>query len=198
MASTKLIVPLCACAFAGALLSGAVHEIGHAAVAKFAGLEVVRIQPWFLLGRPHVQWHGTIAPEWRAAVNIGGMLASVSVGLLGFLLLQRVIRRDSPLIVTALLLLPMVCQSLAWLVLPLVLMLGGSAPRDDVTAFIKNTRWGHLPVALVGLTLTSFSALVVVRTYRIWRADPQIREPHVNEQSGQHAPQGPGLHRKPK
>jgi hypothetical protein len=51
-------VAIASLALLGWFLSGAIHELGHAGVAKLAGLEVIDIQPWALRGRVHVQFAG--------------------------------------------------------------------------------------------------------------------------------------------
>ena len=38
----------------GWFLSGAIHELGHVVAAKMAGLQVIHLQPWALLGRVQI------------------------------------------------------------------------------------------------------------------------------------------------
>lgn len=153
----------------GAVFSGAVHEAGHILVGRFAGLKIIDYQLWFMLGRAHVTFSGSMSSGWHAAFNIAGVLASVSAGILGMVLLRVLVAAQPKMIVCAFAFIPMLSQSLTWMVLPAVLALGGTAPREDVTKFIANSGWSYAAVTIVGLILVAASTFVSIETYRGWR-----------------------------
>lgn len=163
-------IPLRVCiavlAILGWFLSGAIHELGHAVVAKMAGLQVLHMQPWVLLGRVHVRFAGETTDAWHAAIDISGMLLTVLIGITGTIVTCVVGRRGAVIKRAVWLFVPMICQSLAWVALPLILAVGGSAPNDDVTTFIRTTGWNPLTVLAIGLGLVGFCGVVLVWTFK--------------------------------
>lgn len=170
MKKSRFLALSVACTLLGASLSGAVHELGHVIVATCAGLKVVEIQPWFFLGRAHVRFSGSTSQGWQPAIHVAGMLFAVGAGILGMWLVGKMVQRDRAYIPVAWIFLPMLCQALAWVVLPTIIFLGGRAPRDDVTMFIQTSGLDPLVVALLGLSLVLVSTVVVIKTYKTWRA----------------------------
>jgi len=150
----------------GWLLSGAIHELGHAVTGRMAGLRVAHMQPWALLGRVHVQLEGATTDAWCAAINISGMLLSVLTGVTGTVLAVFAARRHRMLKRAVWLFLPMMCQSLAWVVLPPVVALGVSFPREDVVRFLRNADWHPVAAMTLGLGLAGICGAVLVWTFK--------------------------------
>ena len=163
-----LVAGLAGC---GWLLSGAVHEIGHAIMAMVAGLEIVHMQPWALLGRVHVRFAGETTRSWYAAVDISGMLFTVLVGICGAVAASLLAQKWRAVILAVWLFIPMMCQCLAWVALPVAIILGGSAPRDDVTNFMQQTGWHARAVLLIGLALVASCAVVLRWTFKRGRTN---------------------------
>lgn len=161
-----LVAGLAGC---GWLLSGAVHEIGHAIVAKGAGLDIVSMQPWAIFGRAHVQLAGETTRLWYAAVDISGMLFTVLVGICGTVGVSFLARQWRSVSLALWIFIPMMCQCLAWVVLPLAIMLGASAPSDDVTNFMQRTGWHALAVLMIGVALVTTCAAVLRWAFKLCR-----------------------------
>ena len=134
-------------------LSGALHELGHALAASMAGLEVTSIQPWMFMGRVHVHLEGSTSDAWRAIIYVAGMLVTVTVGLAGIGIVGLVSRRSCAAKADLWFFLPMVCQCLAWITLPLALILGMHAPTDDVARFLRHSGWNPVAVTSMGVFL---------------------------------------------
>lgn len=161
----------------GWFLSGAIHELGHVLVAKMAGLKVIHIQPWALMGRVHVRFAGETTGFWHAAINISGMLFTVLVGITGTIVTFVAARRRPAMKIGMWLFIPMMCQSFAWIVLPLAVAFGASAPSDDVTSFMHNSGWGALAVSATGLCLAALCGGALMWTYKQGAAN---KRPHDN------------------
>jgi hypothetical protein len=159
----------------GWLLSGALHEIGHAIVAKLAGLEIVHMQPWALLDRVHVRFAGETTRPWYAAIDISGMLFTVLIGICGTVGAVSLARKRRGVSLVVWFFIPMMCQCLAWVALPLAIILGARAPRDDVTSFMQQTGWHALAVLLIGLALVAVCAGVLRWTLRRGRANNRLQ-----------------------
>jgi hypothetical protein len=155
-----------ALAVLGWFLSGAIHEVGHALVARTAGLRIVHMQPWALLGRVHVQFAGETTGSWCAAINIAGMLFTVLVGSAGAVAVTLTARRHPAIRRVTWLFVPMMCQCLAWVGMPLAIVFGASAPTDDITQFIQQTGWHPIAVSLIGLSLVVLWAAVLMWAFR--------------------------------
>ena len=155
----------------GWFLSGAVHEIGHAIVAKVAGLEIVHMQPWALLGRVHVRFAGETTRSWYAVIDISGMLFTVLIGICGIVGTTFLAQKWRAVSLAVWFFIPMMCQCLAWVALPLAIVLGASAPTDDVTSFIQTTGWHPLAVLLIGVALVAICAGVLKWVFKRGRTN---------------------------
>jgi len=163
-----LVAGLAGC---GWLVSGAVHEVGHAIVARGAGLDVVHMQPWAILGRAHVRLAGETSRSWRAAVDIAGMLFTVLVGICGTVGASLLAQKWRAVRLSVWLFIPMMCQCLAWVVLPVAILFGASSPRDDVTNFMQHAEWDARAVLLIGLALVALCAVVLRWAFKRGRAN---------------------------
>jgi hypothetical protein len=146
----------------GWLLSGALHELGHALAASMAGLEVTSIQPWMIMGRVHVHMEGSTSDAWRAIINVSGMLVAVSVGLAGTGIVGLSSRRNCAAKAGLWFFLAMLCQCLAWIIFPLAPTFGVHTPSDDVARFILNSRWSPIVVTAMGVSIAGVCAGVLV------------------------------------
>lgn len=157
---------MAASAIVGWILSSPIHEFGHAIVAKMAGLQVVHLQPWAILGHAHIQLSGETTAAWSAAVNISGMLFTVLVGIVGVVTTVVVAQQLPKILLVTWLFVPMMCQSLAWFGLPLAIMFGADAATDDVTKFIHHAGLHPFAVAIIGLCLMTICTAVLMSAFR--------------------------------
>jgi hypothetical protein len=142
----------------GWVLSGAIHELGHAIVGKLAGLDVANIH---LFGRVRLRFSGKTTSLWYAAISISGMLFTVVVGLAGALAIV-LLGGKWPYIRNAVwFFIPMMLQSLAWFCLPLLISCGIKIPDDDIQKFMRHTEWPPLVVSLIGLILIVLCVVVL-------------------------------------
>ncbi|MDD4538715.1 MAG: hypothetical protein PHT80_06835 [Lentisphaeria bacterium] len=155
------IIRVCCLGLAGVVVSGAVHESGHALVAAWAGLDIVRLQLWIIAGPPHVLMAGETTRSSYAAIAIAGMLLTVLVGLFGTISAGLLTRKWPPARWVIVFFFPMLCQSLAWVILPLAIILGAPAPKDDVTTFMRDTGLHAIAILAIGLAVTAIAALAL-------------------------------------
>jgi hypothetical protein len=134
----------------GSILSGTIHELGHAIVGKMAGLNVDYIQ---LFGRVRMRFSGEPTGLWNAAIGISGMLFTVLVGLAGTLGAILLGSKWPHIRCAVWFFVPMMAQALAWLCLPLVTIFGIKIPDGDIQRFMEHTGWPPLVVSLIGLML---------------------------------------------
>jgi hypothetical protein len=159
-----------ALASAGWLVSGAVHEAGHALAAKMAGLKVVEFQPWAFLGRLHVRYTGVTTDAWWASIHISGMLFAVLIGILGAVVVTFITRKWVRAGLAVWFFVPIMCQCLAWLAVPIATMLGTTAAGDDVTKFMLRTAWSPWVVLVIGLALAVLCGSVLRWSYMTIKA----------------------------
>jgi hypothetical protein len=154
-----------ALAVLGWLLSGAVHEVGHALVARTAGLRIVHMQPWALWGRAHIRFAGETTGSWYAAISASGMLLTVLVGIAGAAAVTLAARGHPAIRRVTWLFVPMMSQCLAWVGLPLAIAWGARAPTDDIAQFIQHTGWRPMTASLIGLCLAVLCASVLMGAF---------------------------------
>ncbi|HRY52061.1 MAG TPA: hypothetical protein P5186_28865 [Candidatus Paceibacterota bacterium] len=133
----------------GWILSGIVHELGHAIVGKMAGLNVLYIQ----LFPPRVRLSGEAADSWNAAISISGILFAVLVGLAGGLAVVLLGRKWPGIRYAIWLFVPMMAQALGWLCASLALVFGMRLPGSDVQTFTQQAGWPPLIAALIGIVM---------------------------------------------
>jgi hypothetical protein len=167
-------------AFVGSLASGAIHECGHAVAAASLGAKIEEIHLFWVFGPPHVNYTGTLSPCGLALISIAGMLTAVLSGIICLCMIPFARLQAAWALVLALPLGMLMAQSLAWLLLPLLVMLGAK-PRDDVIGFMYSSGCPPIATAGIGLVLvTSSAALFLRRTQCLAR----IRE-FKHQQKGQ-------------
>ena len=149
---------IAALVLSGCVLSGAIHEVGHAIVGKMAGLNVVYIQ---FFGRVRLYLSGKTTGLWYAAISISGMLFTVLVGLAGTLAVILLGGKWPYIRYAVWLFVPMMAQALAWFCLPLVVVFGIKIPDGDIQKFMQQTEWSPLIVSLIGLMLVVLCVAVL-------------------------------------
>jgi hypothetical protein len=75
------LVLVAAAALLGVIVSGAIHEMGHAVAAHAAGMHIIEIQPWLFLGSPHVSFTGSATNGAWAGIHCAGVVAATLTGL---------------------------------------------------------------------------------------------------------------------
>jgi len=151
-----LIFPVLMIYLFGWLLSGVIHELGHAIVGKMAGLNITYITIW----PPGVGFSAKTSNARHAAISIAGPLFSVLVGVAGTLVIIPFKEKFPYTRYLIWLFLPMMMHSLTLLFTPIARIFGIKAPNEDVTKFIELTECPPLAVSLIGLTLVGLSAAV--------------------------------------
>jgi hypothetical protein len=141
----------------GTMMSGVIHEMGHAIVGRMAGLHVIYIQ----LFPPGLRLSGEATRFWNAAISISGMLFAVLVGLAGVIGVVLLETKWPSIRYAVWLFVPMLAQSLGWFCVSLVNVLGFKVPNDDVQKFTQQTQLPPLLVSLIGLVLAVFCVVVL-------------------------------------
>ncbi|UCD49208.1 MAG: twin-arginine translocase subunit TatC [Phycisphaerales bacterium] len=140
-----------------------INQYGHALGAKLVGATVTEIQPFVFLGRPHCSYEEGLSAGREALITLAGLLVSVSVGLLGLLVVPfRKLGTWAGLTLAAFFV-PLLAQSLEWVVFPVLHVLEEPV-RHDATTFVQQTGFHPLIVALIGVGL----AVLAFRAFR-WR-----------------------------
>ncbi len=145
---------------AGWLLSGIIHEFGHAIVGRMAGLKIVYIQ----IFPPGLRLSGEPIGFWNAAISISGTLSVVLVGLAGTLAVLGLGGKWPGIRHAVWLFIPMMAQAFPWLFLPWVAVLGVNtrdAGDGDIQRFMRHTGWPPWAVSLMGLLLVASCAAVL-------------------------------------
>lgn len=146
-----------ACVLFGTVLSGIIHELGHAIAGKMAGLDIVYIQ----IFPPGLRLSGEPTGFWNAAISISGMLFAVLVGLAGTLALIVLGSKWPHSRDAVWLFIPMMAQALPWLCLPWVAVFGVRIPDGDIQRFMQHTGWPTWVASLIGLMLAVSCAAVL-------------------------------------
>jgi hypothetical protein len=153
---------LAAAAFAGRNLAGALHELGHAAVALLLGGTVEHVQSWHFIGTPLTYVSG-LTDTQRAVMDISGMLLSNALG------------------VAALLVVPWAKLSARWATTlavflcffiiqtgPLALQSLNGSPNNDGSNFVRHCGCSPWVAVLVGATAFGGSSWLWFRRTRFW------------------------------
>ncbi len=125
------------------------HEGGHALVGLASGATITGFSVSFLDLGAHVGMVGDLTPAETVANNVAGVALPLLVWF-GFMLVVPKRANFALETVKTTGTLVFLNTLLAWVVLPLV-YLGGQAPGDDVTNFLRNT--GLHPLWVVGAAL---------------------------------------------
>jgi len=136
----------------GWVFSGMINQYGQAVGAKLVGATVTDVQPFVFLGSPGCRYEGDLSASQEALITMASLLACVSVGLLGILLVPfKRLGVLSGLSVAAFFV-PLLARSLAWIVFP-VLHAFGRPVQHDAVNFIQQTGFHPLIVAAIGAGL---------------------------------------------
>lgn len=146
----------------GPVLSGVVHEIGHALVVSAFGGTLHSIQPFWFLGAPHVHFEGEIGGAGLSLVYAAGVLAVLGVTWAAMLFVPFARFSNATSVAWGIVLASMFTQLLAWAVLPL-LALGGVRIRDDVVSFLDATPIHPVWVSAISVVLLAVTSVVFLR-----------------------------------
>jgi sec-independent protein translocase protein TatC len=136
----------------GWIFSEMINQYGHALGAKLVGATITDVQPFVFLGRPDCSYEGDLSASREAIIVIAGLLACVSVGLLGLLLAPFKKLGVLPGLSVAVFFVPLLSQALEWIVFPVSHTLGRVVQHDAIN-FIQQTGFHPLIVAAIGVGL---------------------------------------------
>ncbi len=149
---TRLAARVVAITLLVLVVSGVIHEMGHALAVWVLGGSVIRIQPFVFLGPPHVSYEGTFNALQLSVVHASGMLAAVLSGLVLLTLIPWA-KLNAPLrLILSIPVAAFLSQTLAWVILPALMMFGVRA-RDDAVNFLYTS--GIPPLLMFVLMLVS-------------------------------------------
>lgn len=176
----KILVAILA--LAGYIAAGAIHELGHACAAIWVGGQVISIQPWVMMGTIHCNLANIGAGFPMAVVAMAGMLTTVLVGIAGSLAVTLCAARFHFSKIGVWLFMPMLCQSLAWLIFPLFLSRGLLQPNDDIVQFTHQSGWPPFAVMSIGFVLVALNGGLLIwicrkKTGKTERTRPGAIEP---------------------
>lgn len=136
------------------------HEMGHAAVAYICGADTIHIS---IAGAYMNSSGGSYNRATSAMLNIAGMLVPAIISIIYILLYQR--KKDSLFyrLFSFLLVAAFSMPAAAWILVPVLYMLGKAPMGDDVTKFLDVT--GMNPVILILFAVI----LLVVSIFLAWR-----------------------------
>lgn len=146
----------------GPVLSGVIHEIGHALVIWAFGGRLHGIQPFWFLGAPHVHFEGEIGGAGLSLVYSAGVLAVLGVTWTAMLWVPFARFSNATAVAWGIVLAAMFTQLIPWAVLPL-LALGGVRVRDDTVHFLDATPIHPVWVSAVSVALLAVTSVVFLR-----------------------------------
>lgn len=157
-----LTVSLAASPLLGILGYSAVHEAGHAVVALANGARVDR----FVVGpNAHVAWSGgSFSDAATSFSQAAGALLPALLLLVALAVYRPRVRSDVYHTVYAVTAGCTAGSLLAWVVIPVVAVVGTPPPGDDVTRFLETS--GMPPLALSGIAAAVLAGLVALAVRR--------------------------------
>ncbi|MBL9136390.1 MAG: hypothetical protein JNK85_11005 [Verrucomicrobiales bacterium] len=146
----------------GPVLSGVIHEMGHAVVVWAFGGRLHGIQPFWFLGAPHVHFEGEIGGAGLSLVYAAGVLAVLGVTWIAMLCVPFSKFSNATAVAWGIVLAALFTQIIAWAVLP-ILVLGGVKIRDDAVNFLEATPIHPAWVSVVSIALLAVTCAVFLR-----------------------------------
>jgi hypothetical protein len=164
---TRLMTLAIISSLAGWIVSGIIHEVGHAlAILAFKG-DITQFQPLVLVGAPHVSYTGNFSQTQQAIVSASGAGTVILIGLLVFMLFPFEPALDLLNIVLTCGFAPFLAQSLSFIILPILHLMGISI-QDDVIQVLKNSHLHPLLVSFTACVFAVFGAWLVIRRTRFF------------------------------
>lgn len=137
----------------GWVLSGVIHEFGHALAILTFGGKITKLQPLVLIGPPHVASSGNFTAAQQAIISVSGAGLVFLVGLVMWIAYPFDRSPAAMSFFVVLTTIPFVTQLLSYIFLPILHLMGISL-HDDVIKFLK---YSHAPPLLV--TVSAFILL---------------------------------------
>jgi hypothetical protein len=131
----------------GWILSGVIHEFGHALAILAFGGKITKLQPLVLIGPPHITSSGNFTAVQQAIIYASGAGLVFLVGVVTWIVYPFHRSPTAPSFFVVLTTIPFVTQSLSYIFLPLLHLIGISL-HDDVIKFLK---YSHTPPLLVSI-----------------------------------------------
>jgi len=150
----------------GWVLSGIIHEFGHAlAVLSFGGT-VTELQPFVFSGAPHVAYAGSFTVFQRAIFSAAGASTAYLVGAIVLLLVP--FKRTSPGVSLGVTfgIVPFLGQSISYMILPILYLLNVSV-QDDVINFLAFSQLNPMWVSLCAAVLAAIGVWIIAKRCRV-------------------------------
>ena len=161
-----LLLIICIAGTLGWVLSGIIHEFGHAlAVLSFGGV-ITELQPFVLSGAPHVAYAGSFPAFQRAIFSAAGASTTYLIGVIILVLFP--FKRTSPGVSLAVTFgfVPFLSQSISYMILPILYLLNVPV-RDDVINFLKFSHLNPLWVSLSASVLGTLAVIIIVKRCQV-------------------------------
>jgi len=160
MERKKIIVSLIGSTWLALLLYIILHEGGHALVGILCGAKVIEFN---ILDAYVVCEGGNFDQITSALFNLAGMLFPLMISWIYLVFYQKQWTVAFYRIFSAIFIIATTCSTVAWVVVPIIYLVGAPNPNDDIVKFIEIT--GISPILLSGVALI----LIGISCLGIWR-----------------------------
>lgn len=153
---------ICFASCLGWVLSGVIHEFGHAlAVLSFGGI-ITELQPLVFSGAPHIAYSGSFTSVQRSIIFVAGASTTYWIGCITLMLFP--FKRTAPGISLAVTFgfVPFLGQSLSYIFLPILNLLNVPV-RDDVIRFLEFSQLNPILVLLSASVLGALALIILVK-----------------------------------
>jgi len=141
------------------------HEAGHALAVWVYGGHVIEFNINFFNMHAHITTNGHFTSTQMSVVNISGMLLPLFIWGLALLIIPR---KATPLaeIMKLIASLIVVNTLLAWIIIPILVLINCAPPHDDVTQFIYNSG-----IPSLAATFLFFGVYILSWVFTFYRID---------------------------
>lgn len=160
MERKKIIGSLIGSIWLALLIYIILHEGGHALVGILCGATVSEFN---ILEAYVVCEGGNFNQITSALFNLAGMLLPLLISWIYLVFYQKQVASIFYRIFSAVFIMATTCSTVAWVVVPIIYMVGTPNPQDDIVKFIEIT--GISPILLSGIALV----LIGISCLGIWR-----------------------------
>lgn len=150
----------------GWIISGILHEFGHALSVRAFGGVITELQPFVLFGAPHIAYIGSFPEFQQAIISVSGAGFVFLIGILTLLFFpfERVNSRVR--LAIAIGIVPFIAQSISFIILP-ILHLMGLTIHDDVINFIEYSKLNPLWISSTASIIAILGVLIFIKHTRI-------------------------------